>query len=127
MTAVFDPRAQTFRSRSFTLNNFNRLTGWGPESRILLNTSSKKTFRSLLGATGRFPVRPESGDSAQYFLKKNLPVAFQAAGKSQYRLGLLPTDSGISIKNVALALAPHFSDLDFLIQRVDRRLGSGRA
>ena len=79
--------------------------GWGPESRILLNTSSQKTFRSLLGATGRFPVRPESGDSAQYFLKKNLPVAFQAAGKSRYRLALLPTDSGICIKNVILALA----------------------
>ena len=66
--------------------------GEGPESRIPLNTSSKKTFRSLLGATGRFLGRPESGDSAKYFLQKNFPVAFQAAGKSQYRVGLPPNE-----------------------------------
>ena len=61
--------------------------GWGPESRILLNTSSKKTFRSLLGATGRFPVRPESGDSAQYFFKKKPSGRLSSRRKVAISLG----------------------------------------
>ena len=62
---------------------------WGDDRRIAipLGTSSKNTLRSPFGPTGEFLLRPENGNFAWDFLRKNSPVAFPAAGELRFRLG----------------------------------------
>ena len=93
MTAVSDARAQTFRSRSYTLNNFNRQMGWGPESRILLNTSSKKNLpvvsgsdRKISRATGKWRFRqvlPQRKPSGRLSSRRKVAISL---GTSANRL-----------------------------------------